>query len=213
MVWKQNGIARALGIVTIKLEAAKSGSAESEATGLPTGLLSSFLVPALEPDEARALIPEFLPECDASGISFSRPDAWRCIGRPLLLFFTAPILLLTLAPAILVHGAFLALIPLLYGLPFLFLRQHWSRWGYAVRGGYGFVRSGLVGSSIAIFPLFKTQRVALRQTPGQRRAGVAHLTLHLASGAMTVPHVPVEDARRMADLALYRTESTQSRWY
>ncbi len=120
---------------------------------------------------------------------------------------------MSLTPAILLHWLFLLLIPLAYGVPFLFLRQHWSRWGYAIRGGYGFVRSGLLGCSTAIFPLFKMQRVDLRQTPGQRRRRLANLTLHLASGAMTIPHVPLEDARRVRDLALYHAESTRRAWY
>jgi putative membrane protein len=213
VVWKQNVIARALDVVTLKLEVARSGSEQTNASGIPAGVSSSFLVPALVPDEALELTGEFLSDCAAGSISFSRPHARRCIVRPLLLFFTAPILAVSLPPAIAVHLVFLLLIPLAYAVLFLLLRQRWSRWGYAVRGGYGFVRTGFLGFSTTIFPLFKLQRVDLRQTPGQRRARLAHLTLHLASGSLSIPHVPLDDARCLRDLALYHAESTPRAWY
>ena len=75
------------------------------------------------------------------------------------------------------------------------------------------MRSGFLGFTTSMFPLFKMQRVGLRQTPGQRRAGVAHLTLHLASGSMTLAHIPADDARRLQDLTLYEVESTRRAWY
>ena len=214
VVWKQNAIARALGLVTLKLEVAKSGSEEeAHASGIPIGMLPSFLVPALDRDEALELTRELLPECDAGSIECSRPNARRYIGRKLLLAFSLPILAVSLPAAIFLHWTFLFLIPAGYGVAFLFLRQIWSRWGYAVRGGYGFVRSGFLGHSTAIFPLFKMQRVDLRQTPGQRRAKLAHVTLHLASGSMTIPHVRLDDAYRLRDLTLYDVESTRRAWY
>jgi len=213
VVWKQNAIAHALRMVTLKLEVAKSGSEEANPSGIPVGMLSSFLVPALDPDEALKLTGEFLPGCDASPIEFSRPNARRFIGRPLLLFFTAPILAVSLPAAIFGHWAFLFLIPAAYSVAFLILRLVWSRWGYAVRGGYGFVRRGFLGFHTTVFPLFKMQRVDLRQTPGQRRMRLAHLTLHLASGSMTLPHIRLDDALRLRDLALYEVESAQRVWY
>ncbi|MCP3979416.1 MAG: PH domain-containing protein [bacterium] len=213
VLWKQNAIARAMGMVTLKLEVAGSGEEETNPSGIPVGMLSPFLVPALDSDEALELTREFLPECIAESIEFSRPNARRYIGRKLLLIFTAPILVVSLPPAIFLHWVFLLLIPIAYGVAFLFLRQLWSRWGYAVRGGYGFVRSGFLGFSTAVFPLFKMQRVDLRQTPGQRRARLAHLTLHLASGSMTIPHIRLDDAQRLRDLALHGAESTRRAWY
>ena len=214
VVWKQNVIARALGLVTLKLEVASSHSGEAAtASGLPMGIVPSFIVPALAPEEALELTGELLPECDVESIVFSRPNARRFIGRKLLLAVSGPSLAVSLPAAIFLHWAFLFLIPLVHLVAFLLLRQSWSRWGYAVRGGYGFVRSGFLGFSTAMFPLFKMQRVDLRQTPGQRRVKLAHVTLHLASGSMTIPHVRFDDALRLRDLALYHAESTRRTWY
>jgi putative membrane protein len=213
VVWKQNVIARALGLVTVKLEVARSGTEQVNASGLPVGVPSSFLVPALDPDEAVTLTAELLPGCEAASIDCSRPNARRFIGRKLLWVFTGPILAVSLPPAIFLHWVFLLLVPTGYGVAFLCLRRRWARWGYAVRGGYAFVRTGFLGFTTKIFPLFKMQRVDLRQSPGQRRARLAHVTLHLASGSMTIPHIRLDHAQRILDLTLYHVESTRRAWY
>jgi putative membrane protein len=213
--WRENVIARAMKLVTLEVEVATSGSAEQQAaaSGIPMGVLSTFTVPALTPEEAVELTRELLPDCDAGAVDYSMPNRWRLVGRKLLLFFTPPILAVSLPFSIFVHPLFLIIVPIACTAFFLILRQSWKRQGYAVRGGHGFVRSGFLGFTTQIFPLFKMQRVALRQTPGQRRAGVAHLTLHLASGSMTLPHIAANDAHRLQDLTLYEAESTDRAWY
>ena len=80
-------------------------------------------------------------------------------------------------------------------------------------GKFGFVRTGFIGRKTTVFPLFKVQKVDISQTPGQRRKGLAHLTIHLASHSLKVPYMPAIDAFRMRDLILYYVESTNRPWY
>ena len=211
MVRRENAVARLLGIANLKLEVTGSGSPQVDSSGMPVPQ-TSFIVPALHPGEADRLTREFV-DADARPERFSRPDRRRFISRVLLFGWTPPILLVTLPPTLLAHGLFALAIPLLYGLAYGLTRLRWSRWGYGVDGEFGYVRSGFLGRRVRVFPLFKVQQVAFRQTPGQRRAGLTHFTIRLASGAMTVPHVPEEDARQWADLALYHAETNERAWY
>ena len=80
-------------------------------------------------------------------------------------------------------------------------------------GEYGFVRTGLIGSETTLFPLFKVQRIDIRQTPLQHRSDLSHLTVHLASHSLTLPYVQVDDAHRFRDLALFAAEPSHQRWY
>ena len=127
--------------------------------------------------------------------------------------FAVPALLAMSIPSIIVSPLFLT--PALIGILVLWpiLHQTWKRLAYGVVGGYGFIRRGFIGSNVTQFPLFKVQRIDLRQTHWQRRAGFARLHIHLASHSLEVPHMPVEDARRFRDLALYHAESSKAAWF
>lgn len=212
VVWKQNLVARLFRIVNIKLQVTRAGIAEGSASGLPMPG-QGFLVPALSTHEAAALTADFLPGCDTAAVGYSRVDARRFIGKALLFGWTGPLLAVGLSLGIAVRPAFLALIPVGYLLAVAIMAQTWRRLGYGIVGKHGFSRSGFIGTNWIIFPLFKVQRVDFRQTPGQRRAGLAHLTIHLASESMTLPEMPVEDARRFRDLALCHAESADRPWY
>jgi membrane protein YdbS with pleckstrin-like domain len=89
----------------------------------------------------------------------------------------------------------------------------WRQTGWAVDRDTVLFRKGFIGSRTTLFPLFKVQRVDLVQTPSQRRRGLAHLTLHLASHSVTMPWMNVEDAQTLRDLALYRAESAAEAWF
>ena len=213
VVWKQNFMARKLGLVNLKLHVTRAGTAQTaNASGIPVQQ-RAFLVPALQPAEAVSLTAHFMPGCEAGEISFSRVNARRYIGKALLFGWTPPIMAAGLLSGLLVHWAFLALIPLGYGLAFLIMLQLWRRYGYAVIGEYGFVRSGFVGTTMTAFPLYKIQRMDSRQTPGQRRKSLAHMSIHLAAETLTLPEVALADVERFRDLGLYYAESTQRLWY
>jgi putative membrane protein len=95
----------------------------------------------------------------------------------------------------------------------LLIRREARQFGWAVSGAHGFFRHGLFGTTTTVFPLFKIQRVDISQTPIQRRRGLAHLTVHLASHSLTMPFMRFEDAAHLRNLALYSAESSQRRWY
>ena len=78
---------------------------------------------------------------------------------------------------------------------------------------YGCLREGFFGYKTTLFPLRKLQRADIRQSPAQRRAGLANLTIHLASHSITMPYMALAEAQRFADLALQQAESTEEGWF
>ena len=137
-------------------------------------------------------------------------------GRFLLITSALP-LLISIAPLLALSIAVDARIGLLWlvvaGLTLLIVNRCWRQTGWAMDGDHVLFKRGFIGSSTTVFPLFKVQRVDLVQTPSQRRRGLAHLTLHLASHSMTMPWMRVEDAERIRDLALYRAETATEAWF
>ncbi|WP_419857136.1 PH domain-containing protein [Candidatus Palauibacter irciniicola] len=91
--------------------------------------------------------------------------------------------------------------------------QRWRRQGYAYdRDGLA-SRSGFLGSEVKAFPLRKVQSATVRQSPLQRRKGLATLRVQLACGRITVPYIDRRVARALRDYILYRVESSRRRWH
>ena len=151
--------------------------------------------------------------CRPAQVAFSPINRAVYARKNLFLGWTLPILGVSAAPVFLLSAWFVAMIPVLYGIAWMILWRMASRFGYSVVGDCGFVRHGFIGTWTTVFPLFKVQRVDIRQTPGQRRKGLANLTIHLASHSLTVPYLPLSDAERLRDLALYKVESSSLAWY
>jgi putative membrane protein len=212
VVWKQNFMAQRFGRINMLLRQASAGSGVENGQ-LPTGPKSAFLVPALHPDEAVDLSAEFFPDCQSDQVVFSAVNRRRFIFKTLAVSGLPVAVGISILPTILVSWLFVLLIPLVLALAYLLVHQQWKRLGYGVVGEYGFVRSGIIGTETTVFPLFKVQRVDIRQTPSQRRHGLANLTIHLASHSLSVPYIKFGDADRFRNLALYHAESTNRRWY
>ncbi len=212
LVLKQNFIARWFNRTNMHLRMASAGSGAQQGQ-LPSRPGSTFLVPALFPEELAALISEFLPTCELDKVEFSSINLRRFASIFLGFFVLPPTLLVTSIFAILVSWKFIIILPLAIAIAWSVLYRIWQKTGYATVGQYGFVRQGFIGTRITIFPLFKAQRVDFRQTPGQRRRSLAHLTIHLASHSLKIPYMPATDANAFRDLLLYRVESSNQPWY
>jgi putative membrane protein len=100
-------------------------------------------------------------------------------------------------------GGFLALLPL--AVAGVHLR--WRHWGWAERSGLLWVRRGLLGHRVEVFPMAGAQRVEVRQSPVQRRRGVADLVLTLPYGPVVIPFLPRSTACALADRVLWQVET------
>jgi putative membrane protein len=91
--------------------------------------------------------------------------------------------------------------------------QRWRRQGYAYdRDGLA-SRSGFLGSEVKAFLMHKIQSATVRQSPLQRRKGLATLRVQLACGRITVPYIDRRVACALRDYILYRVESSRRRWH
>ncbi len=212
MVLKQNFVARFFKRTNIQLRIASAGSGVENGQ-LPIGSKTTFLVPALHKIELTELVPEFFPGCEFDAVQFSRINRRRFSTVILGWMVLPPSLLVTGLLSLIVSWKFVFVLPIVLALAWLIIRQFWQKIGYGVVGDYGFVRHGFVGTQITVFPLFKVQRIDIRQTPGQRRRGLAYLAVHLASHTLKIPYMCVQDAEKIRDLALYHVESSNRAWY
>ena len=112
-----------------------------------------------------------------------------------------------------IFGA-VGLLALAWPVPVLLLAwQSWRRRGYLVDDDGLASRHGLFGYAVDAFLFRKAQGATVSRSPLQRRKGLASLTVHLASGDVTVPYMDFATAARLRDYLLFKVESSRLPWH
>lgn len=91
--------------------------------------------------------------------------------------------------------------------------QRWRRRGYMYDGDGLAGRTGVLGYRVEALLFRKAQTVTVKQSPLQRRHGLATLAVATACGSVSVPYIGHGTACRLRDHVLYRAESSERRWY
>ncbi len=91
--------------------------------------------------------------------------------------------------------------------------QRWRRRGYLHDDDGLVCRSGLLGYRVEAALFRKVQRVSVRQSPLQRRKGLATLHVHLATGNVRLPYIEQATARRLRDYILFKAASSRLAWH
>jgi len=74
------------------------------------------------------------------------------------------------------------------------------------------ITGGAYGDKTEILPIYKIQSLSRKQTPYQRRNGLANLVVHTASGKVSVPYISNEKVQNIMDEFLYKIEVDKRKW-
>jgi putative membrane protein len=83
---------------------------------------------------------------------------------------------------------------------------------------YGFnnnmlvIRGGTYGDKTELLPIYKIQSLSKKQSPYQRRNGLANLVVHTASGKVGIPYINNDTAAHIIDDFLYKIETDKRKW-
>lgn len=167
-----------------------------------------FLIPGIDNDRLDSVVSTL------RGRAWNAP-AWKAIHprfrsmlwiRVSLALITVALLLWMLLPGHVIWPPLTVL-----GLNFVLLwmiHLHWRRWGYGLDGQRMRIRSGLIGQRIIEFDLARCQQVAIKTSPYQRRHQLASLSIRLPHGERELPYLPQTVADELANILLYRAESS-----
>ncbi|MGH9378991.1 MAG: PH domain-containing protein [Thermoanaerobaculia bacterium] len=176
---------RPLGLAALKIETAGAAPGENQRGGA-----EAFLPLARSRDVPRLTAAVF-GDLDYGSLRFrpvhprARTRAFARYSAPLLVLAAA--LILFLSPS----GLWLlALVPFAYGAAHL----HYRNLGYALVPGYVVARAGFLNRITWIVPERKVQTLHVRETPFQRRHGLATLVVDTAAGAARVVDLGRDEA-------------------
>ncbi len=178
----------------------------------------SFTVPAAPPGFQQDFLADVLaPEIEGVDLDFDSPTLERVdvrFLRPRILYFGfGPALLVS---AILWIGGLgsgglvaLAWVPIWAVVQW----RVWRKLAYCVSANALVRRTGFLATRLDVFLLRKVQRVTVRQSPHQRRKGLASVRFFLASGSIRIPYIDAKRAETIRDYVLYRVESSKKSWH
>ncbi len=171
---------------------------------------AKFLIPSVTEKFTKYFSDILYPTFNWANVEFKPIDKIYTI-KMLLWIFTpiavmpAVSMSITLTP----YALFILALPIVVS-PLVMLRR--SKFGYATDGEYGVIRSGFIGHKLTLFPFYKVQTVQVTQSPGQRKRGLANLTVKLAGTTLEIPFIPINDAEEWRNLILYKIENGNKPW-
>ena len=200
---------RLAGLVTVRADTAGSARQGARAGG------RDVLLPAIPRRELAGILPVFLPDLPAGD------PAWRPVSRIAVRRGdrkAGVLLVLGAAAAAAADAGTSALVPLLLlPLAHLWNLRGWRSTVHATDGTYFWTRRGVLRRSTHVVPVRNIQAVELRQTPFDRRLGVATVIVDTAGQAFTgggprVRNVPLEEARELARRLAHGAVRTRYQW-
>jgi len=202
---KQNFIARLFNRVTIQVH-----QTQNNQFNLAAGGKQNFLIPMVKPEQwqdfVRMSFTDFVPEdLKFKGIEKSY------LYRNFLFFVLIPIVALSLKLVLtfsFYHLGWLLLLPLGY----LICWQKHRRYGVWSNDDFIIIRNGFIGTNYCIFPYYKLQQVSLVQTPIQKKKRLMKISFQLAFMKISIPYLAQNVAEDLANMVLYKTESTIKKW-
>ncbi len=175
------------------------------------GKRNVFIIPARTEGQIPAL--KNLVFADApSDIPENRIDR-RYILKTWLLLFFLPLVLASIPFSMKISFWILAasILASLAILPLVIKR--WSMFRFGFTGTFGIYQSGLFGFKRTLFPLYKVQHTAIKQSPLQRRRNLATLKIYLAAGTIVIPYIPMQQAKQYLENIRTAIETNKSPWY
>lgn len=175
---------------------------------LPTIGEGDLVIPGATASEVEGIRAEVFPDVPP-------PPLDRRIS-PLYVFLAVRTRVLVAIPAtaiaILSLGWWGLVVPIIIPLGWLEARRQvrLRRWG--VTEDRVSERLEFVNRQTAEIELIKAQTVQVRQSFFERRRGLATVRVDTAEGHLAVPLIPIDEARAVRDLALYRVETDRSAW-
>jgi putative membrane protein len=201
---KTNFIGRYFGVENITLKQASGTINQANAQG------NLFIVPSQKPQQVKHLLTKVL------GLNVFHSNLKPIHSRYRLKTWLFLMALPVFASAIITlkAGSYWSLAPLSLGVilwPLISLR--WKKYGYAIDNEFASFQSGFIGHKRISFALFKAQRVVIKRSPLQRKRNLATLKIYLASLTITIPYMPMDDARYWFDKISQQIETVDSNWF
>ncbi len=199
--WSDNLLKRILGYFDVYMKQASSQA---------LSLSKSIAVPGLRQPNVTSILQNWLDE------KYQPVGTWKGVSEHYFrrrIMYTTLFFLLIGCGMIYVEDYY-SLLPFVGFYIFLSISA-WLRYvkrGYFLGENVLYTSMGRIGDNYAVTMLHKIQSVQIRQTPYQSRRNLATLMIYTASGSLSIPYIPIAEAKELMDVCLYRVERSSEAW-
>lgn len=199
--WRNNPIYKLFGMWKGNIQQASSRA---------VSLKKAMAIPGMDAQALQAIQSAFIPEWDTLTFehnAISKHIIWRTV----LYYGLIP----ALAIALFSYYRWEVLAWQLVFWPILmtiltFIYHKKRKW--LLHSDYLISQSGIIGTQRALIKLFKVQSVSLNQNLFQQRRDLATVTIHTASGNLSIPYIALSKAQALRDYVIYKVESDRRDW-
>ena len=199
--WQDNPLYRWFKMYAIRLKQASSAV---------VGNRQSINIPGAYARQVQVVRDAYFPVNDPALFTEHGIDS-AIIGRRLIYQGILPALglvLLTFSPLGFKALWWLLLIPIVWQASRIYHRK----WLVALHLEGCHLKYGIWNTTQVVLQWYKIQAVELRQSPYQRRHGLANLYLYTAAGAVSIPYLPLAKAAALKDYVLFQVETDRRGW-
>lgn len=198
--WENNPIKRFFGIYTLYLKQAASATLNRQKT---------LVVPGCYLAQIEAIRDSYFSDFHKADFK-EYAISPLVIGRIVLYLGVAPALLFGVIYSLKTYWAFLIMgwIPVVWFLA----KIYHQKWRYAISPQGVYLTKGFLGQQAAILRWYKVQAITLKQSPFQRRKTLATLVFSTAGGNLSLPYIPLTQAKLLRDYVLYAVERSTDDW-
>ncbi|MFK7926258.1 MAG: PH domain-containing protein [Bacteroidia bacterium] len=199
--WATNPLRQLMGLSTVRLYQASSQEVKSK---------QAITIPGCQDPAKRKIVEEIIPATDQ--LDYTEHNISKLfIGRMTLYF--------GIIPAVFFSGityvnngwyalAWLGLAILVWALA----QRYQKRYRWYVNEQTLLIHDGIIASKHTLLAWYKIQSVSLKQSPYQRKKDLADVVLNTAAGAVSIPYLPLSQAKELRDFVLYQVETTERDW-
>lgn len=173
---------------------------------------SLFIVPARTKEQVQSLsdllLEDYPKAIPTEGISR------RYITKTVILKLFLPSTLIAIIAFLITDITWVFAFPFVTSIGFLpLVIRRWKAYRFGMKDGYGRFERGLFGFRHVIFPLYKVQKVEVKQSPIQRRKNLATLKIYLASNRIQMQYISLHQANNWMHRIMKQIENTKQPWY
>jgi len=199
--WSQNILEKPLGLFRLKLKQASSAEVK---------LKSALLIPGIKKPQIQQ-VNDYLFEEENPG--------FESVLKTDISYFVRNSLYISLGFAPFSAAAYylsatntLVILALLYIYFLLSTYLRYKKFGLSINADYLRINGGAFADTTALMLLYKLQSVEFTQNIYQRRNRLADLKFYNAAGSISIPYIPLEQAKEILNFCLYKIETSKKSW-
>lgn len=202
MSWSDSLLKKWVGIYDIKLTQAKAEHSKDTK--------ESIVIPGASKSHVSRVLSYLFPKEEIDEINMKKVHiSYR--NRQMVFMAILPALLLIVCIVLKDWQASSIALLLLIALPYYVVLKY-KRIAYGYNDELIKLKGGAFGEKNTITAIYKLQSIAKKQSPFQRKRGLATLLLQNASGNLQIPYIPEAQANAIIDIFLKKVETDNRNW-